>query len=259
MRPKLEQFLAARGLALSEAKTRIVHIDEGFNFLGFTIRRFGRKVLTKPQKEKGEAHIGRLKAIVEEHQSSTQEALIWRLNPLIKGWCNYYRHAVSSRTYQRVENQLWRMLWHWAKRRHPNKSGKWLADRYWKTVAHRKWVFNGIEIILRNPTETKISRWVKVCGRSSPFDPTLRDYWANRSRKTIISQTQSRQKLAILQAQSYQCGYCGVKLQPDDTIDFHHRVPRAEGGTDTTDNLMVLHEHCHHQLHARRGNAVLKA
>jgi RNA-directed DNA polymerase len=68
VRPKLEQFLAARGLALSEAKNRIVHINKGFNFLGFTIRRFGRKVLTKPQKEKVEAHIGRLKAIVEEHQ-----------------------------------------------------------------------------------------------------------------------------------------------------------------------------------------------
>ncbi len=259
VRPKLEQFLGERGLTLSEAKTRIVHINEGFNFLGFTIRRFGDKVLTLPQKEKVQAHIRRLKAIVVEHQSDTQETLIRRLNPLIQGWCNYYRHAASSRTYHKVNSQLWWMLWHWAKRRHPNKPGRWLADRYWKTVENRKWVFSGSELTLRNPTDTKISRWVKVCGRSSPFDSTLRDYWANRSRKAIVSQTQSRQKLAILQKQNYQCGYCGVKLQPDDTIDLHYRVPRAEGGTNTMDNLMALHEHCHHQLHARRGTTVLKA
>ena len=259
VRPKLEQFLAARGLVLSEAKTRIVHIEEGFNFLGFTIRRFGDRLLTKPQKEKVQAHMSRLKAIVDEHASDSQEILIRRLNPLIQGWCNYYRYAVSSRVYARVEHQLRRMLWHWAKRRHPNKAGRWLANRYWKTVEHRKWVFSGDEITLRNPTATRISRWVKVSGRNSPCDPTLRGYWAQRSRKTIASQTQSERKLVILQRQDYRCGGCGVIFQPSDTIDLHHKVARAEGGTDTMNNLMAVHEHCHYQLHGRRGKTVLKA
>jgi RNA-directed DNA polymerase len=127
VRPKLEQFLAERGLALSEAKTRIVHIEEGFNFLGFTIRRFKGKVLTKPQKERVQAHIRRLKVRVVEYRPAPQDTLIRRLNPVIQGWCNYYQHGVSSRAYHRVANQLWQMLWHWATRRHPNKSGRWIA------------------------------------------------------------------------------------------------------------------------------------
>ncbi len=140
VRPKLEGFLAERGLTLSEAKTRIVHIDAGFNFLGFTIRRFKGRVLTKPQKEKVQAHIRRLKTIVVEHQQAPQETLVKRLNPIIRGWCEYYRYGVSSRTFGRVGHHLWLMLWHWAQRRHPNKSKHWVVRRYWKTEQHRKWV-----------------------------------------------------------------------------------------------------------------------
>jgi RNA-directed DNA polymerase len=114
VRPKLEQFLGEQGLALNETKTRIVHIEAGFNFLGFTIRRFKGKVLTKPQKEKVLAHTRRLKEMVVELRSAPQDMLINRLNPVIQGWCNYYQHGVSSRAYQRVANQLWRMLWDWA-------------------------------------------------------------------------------------------------------------------------------------------------
>jgi RNA-directed DNA polymerase len=259
VRPKLEQFLADRGLALSEAKTRIVHIEEGFNFLGFTLRRFKGKVLAKPQKEKVQAHIHRLKAMVVEYRPAPQQTLINRLNPVIQGWCNYYQHGVSSRAYGRIRNQLWRMLWHWAKRRHPNKSRRWVADRYWKTVGHRKWVFGSAGKTLRSPTDTKIIRWVKVRGRSSPYDPALRDYWAGRNQTAIADQTQSWKKLTAIRTQGNRCGHCGVKFQVDDAIDLHHRVPQAEGGTDTMNNLMALHEHCHYQLHANRGKQVLKA
>jgi RNA-directed DNA polymerase len=259
VRPKLEQFLAERGLALSEAKTRIVHIDNGFNFLGFTIRRFNGKVLTKPQKEKVQAHIQRLKAIVVECRPAPQEMLIDRLNPVIQGWCNYYQHGVSSRTYHRVGHRLWRLLWQWAKRRHPGKSSRWVMQRYWKTVGQRQWVFGTAEKTLRNPMDTKITRWTKVRGRNSPYDPTLRDYWASRDHQIITSQTASHQKLTIMQEQNYRCTLCGVGFQSEDAIEVHHRVPQSEGGTDTIDNLMAVHQHCHHQWHANRGKQVLKA
>jgi RNA-directed DNA polymerase len=259
VRPKLEQFLAERGLALSEAKTRIVHIEDGFNFLGFTIRRFKGKVLTTPQKEKVQAHIRRLRALVIEYRPAPQETLIMRLNPVIQGWCNYYQHGVSSRAYHRVRNQLWFLLWRWAKRRHPNKGNPWIASKYWKTVGHRKWVFGNAAKTLRDPTDTKIIRWVKVRGRSSPYDPALQGYWTNRNQKAMADQTQSRQKLTAIRTQDHRCGRCGVEFQVEDAIDLHHRVPQAEGGTDTIDNLMALHEHCHYQLHANRGREVLKA
>lgn len=259
VRPKLEQFLAERGLALSEAKTRIVHIEEGFNFLGFTIRRFKGKVLTTPQKEKVQTHIRRLRALVIEYRPAPQETLIKRLNPVIQGWCNYYQYGVSSRAYHRVRNQLWFLLWRWAKRRHPNKGNRWIATKYWMTVGHRKWVFGNAAKTLRDPTDTKIMRWVKVRGRSSPYDPALRGYWADRDQKVIVDQTQSRQKLTAIRAQGYRCGHCGIEFKAEDAIDLHHRVPQAEGGTDTMDNLMALHEHCHYQLHANHGKEVLKA
>jgi RNA-directed DNA polymerase len=259
VRPKLEQFVAERGLALSEAKTRIVHIEAGFNFLGFTIRRFDGKVLTQPQKEKVQAHIRRLKAMVVASGPAPQEMLINRLNPVVQGWCNYYQHGASSRAYHRVGHQLWRMLWQWAKRRHSNKPRRWIAKRYWKTVGQRKWVFATAEITLRHPGDTKISRWVKVRGRSSPFDSALRDYWADRDQQALASEIASRQKLTIIKAQDYRCGGCGFKFQPEDAIDLHHRVPRSEGGLDTVGNLTALHEHCHYQWHANRGKEGFKA
>jgi RNA-directed DNA polymerase len=169
---------------------------------------------------------------------------------VIQGWCNYYQHGVSSRAYHRVANQLWYMLWHWATRRHPNKSGRWIAERYWKEVGQRKWVFGNAENTLRNPTDTKIVRWVKVRGRNSPYDPTLRDYWTNRNQRAIADRTPSWKKLAAIRAQGYRCRHCGLVFQTDDAIDLHHRIPQAEGGTDTMSNLMALHEHCHYQLHA---------
>jgi RNA-directed DNA polymerase len=254
VRPKLEAFLAERGLALSEAKTRIVHIDEGFNFLGFTIRRFGGKVLTKPQKEKVQGHLRRLKEIIKAHQTSTQATLIKQLNPVILGWTNYYRHGVSTRAYQKVRDGLWWKLWRWAKRRHPHKSGSWLYRRYWRREGRRKWMFGrGNSGTLRQPGEVPITRWAKVRGRNSPYDPALREYWAARSRKRLAEQMVSRRKRKVLGRQGYRCAECGVLFQVEERIDLHHQVPRQEGGAETVDNLAAVHPYCHHQRHSRGG------
>ncbi len=115
------------------------------------------------------------------------------------------------------------------------------------------------EVTLRQPTETKIARWVKVRGRSSPYDSALRAYWTKRHRHAVAEQTNSWQKLRVLRRQRYQCGQCHVVFQAEDSVELHHRVPLAEGGPDTTENLMAVHEHCHHQIHHRCGRAVRKA
>jgi RNA-directed DNA polymerase len=259
VKPKLEAFLAERGLAFSDAKTRIVHINEGFNFLSFTIRRFKGKLLTKPQKEKVKAHLRRLKDTVVQHRQSRQATLVNQLNPVIAGWTNYYQYGASSRAFHGVGLQLWRMLWHWAKRRHPTKSARWRYRRYWKQIGQRRWVFGDKEVTLRYPADTPITRWVKVKGRSSPYDPTLRDYWATRQQRGVAQQTASRRKRAVLQTQRYRCGRCGILFQPDETIDLHHHVPKEQGGKDTVENLVAVHVHCHHQIHSRRGERVLRA
>lgn len=255
VRPKSEQFLAERGLTLNEAKTRIVQIDEGFNFLGFTIQRVRGRILTRPQKEKVQTHIRRLKAIVIANRHATQGTLIKRLNPVIKGWANYYRYGASSRTYRLVSYHLWRMLWQWARYRHPHKGARWRAQRYWKQEGNRRWAFG----TLCRPEDTPIARWDKVRGNGSPYEPGQSHYWEERNRRVLAEQTDSGEKRLVLSRQGYRCGQCNVAFQPKDDIDLHHRIPLAHGGPDTTGNLVALHKHCHHQWHKRHGTKVLKA
>jgi Group II intron, maturase-specific domain len=134
-RPQVEQFLQERGLALSEAKTRIVHIKEGFNFLGFHIRKFGKqgKLLTVPQKEKVLKHVRATRSYLDAHKQTPAGQVIRELNPVIRGWANYYRHCAAKHVFQKVRHAQWQMLWSWAKRRHPNKRSKWVQARYFRS------------------------------------------------------------------------------------------------------------------------------
>jgi RNA-directed DNA polymerase len=257
--PRLKQFLAERGLALNEAKTRIVHRSEGFNFLGFTIRRFGRTLLTRPQKERVQRHLRSIKRILDANKQVTIEQIVKMLNPVIRGWANYYRHSAAKRTYDYVAHRYWQMLWQWAKRRHPNKPSKWVKRRYFKKVWTRDWVFGTAYATLLNPAATPITRYVKVSGCNSPYDPTLRDYWAERTGRAVGRETHSRLRLHVLRAQGYRCGQCGILFQPGESIDLHHIIPRTQGGSDKAENRIALHPYCHHPHHQRRGYRVLKA
>lgn len=132
--PTIKVFLTERGLALNEEKTQIRKLSDGFNFLGFNIRQYGGKCLIKPQKEKVIAKLREIKAWLKSHKTIKTESVIQYLNPILRGWANYYRHGVSSETFQTFGNILWRMLWKWAKRRHPKKSAKWVKSKYFKRV-----------------------------------------------------------------------------------------------------------------------------
>jgi RNA-directed DNA polymerase len=256
--PRMEQFLAERGLTVNAAKTRIVHREEGFNFLGFTIRRLHGKLLIRPQKEKVQGHLREIKELLDNHKQMTQEDLVRLLNPVIRGWANYYRHVVSSATFRYLTYRYWQMLWQWAKRRHPNKSKRWIREKYFKSVGLRNWVFGNDEVTLFNPTDIKITRYIKVQGRASPYNPEQREYWAKRAQHET-DQISSWRVREVLRAQNYHCGACEVPFQAGDEIDLHHCRPRAQGGTEDKGNLVALHEHCHYALHKRRGDKVLKA
>ena len=131
-RPRIEQFLQERGLALNEAKTRIVHIKEGLNFLGFHIRKFWKqwKWLTVPHKEKILKHVRATRAYLDAHKQTPGGQGIKALNPIRRGWANYDRYCAAKHVFQKVRHAQWQMLWKWAKRRHPNKSRKWVKTRY---------------------------------------------------------------------------------------------------------------------------------
>ena len=179
--PKVAAFLATRGLALSAAKTRIVHVDEGFSFLGFEVRRWRGTLLARPEKAKVLAHLRRLRAYLRTHKQAPVGQVIRELSPVIRGWAAYYRHCSASRTFAYASHRAWAMLWVWAKRRHPNKPSKWVRDRYFADDGY--WTFTDGAAQLYRHTATRITRFIKVIGRSSPMDPTQRAYWERRTRR----------------------------------------------------------------------------
>ncbi len=139
--PEVETWLAEHGLKLNQEKTPIRHITEGFNFLGFTIRRYGRKTLVKPQQEKVQAKLREIKDWLHDHPNVQPETVIEVLNPILRGWANYYKHAVSKEVVAAFDYHLFHALMRWAKRRHPNKEIRWVIPRYFGAIGGTRWVF----------------------------------------------------------------------------------------------------------------------
>ena len=138
----VSEFLATRGLELSEEKTVIAHINEGFDFLGWTFRKFNGKLITKPSKSSIKSIIDKCKTIIlKENKASTQEDLIKRLNQIIRGWTNYHRHTVASYVFSHINNTIYHFLQKWALHRHRRKGRWWRLNKYWKTKGSRRWVF----------------------------------------------------------------------------------------------------------------------
>lgn len=247
--PRLKEFLKERGLTLSEAKTRIVHVSEGFNFLGFHIRRFEHKLLSKPQKEKVLTHLHNIKSYLNAHKQYPTTAVIRHLNPVIRGWANYYQHCAAKETYSYVGHRQWRMLWSWAQRRHPNKGKWWIRQRYFRADGY--WTFYSKDAELVRITATPIRRFVKVSGRNSPFDPNLRTYWQARTKRLVSEQINSKQKLALLENQQGKCAMCGLWFATAEEAHIHHVIPKERGGSEALSNKRVVHFWCHQQHHQR--------
>jgi RNA-directed DNA polymerase len=248
-RPRVEQFLQERGLALSEAKTRIVHIKEGFNFLGFHIRKFGTqgKLLSVPQKDKVLTHVRAIRSYLDAHKQTPAGRVIKELNPIIRGWANYYRHCAAKHVFQKVRHAHWHMLWRWAKRRHPTKGSKWVKARYFRDDGY--WTFYEGKAELVKPDATPITRFTKVTGKHSPYDPTLRQYWVERKKKQVGRETYAKQRLILHQRQGYRCALCRIPFIAGETIETDHLIPRSQGGTDDLRNKRLLHPWCHRQRH----------
>jgi len=254
VRPRLEQFLHDRGLAFSEAKTRMVHITEGFNFLGFHIRKFGNRdtrLLTVPQKEKALKHVRALRAYLDAHKQTPAMQVIKTLNPVIRGWANYYRHASAKDVFKKVRNAQWHMLWNWAKRRHPNKGSRWVKARYFRDDGH--WTFREGKAELVKPDATPITRFTKVTGKNSPYDPTLRQDWLERKKHQVGRETYAKQRLMLHQRQGYRCALCTIPFVPGEDIETDHIIPTKQGGSDDISNKRLVHPWCHRQHHQKDG------
>ncbi|MBW6519267.1 MAG: group II intron reverse transcriptase/maturase [ANME-2 cluster archaeon] len=154
----IKSFIKERGLELSEEKTLITHIDDGFDFLGWNFRKYSGKLLIKPSKKSIDKITEKISDVIKEGKAWNQEKLIGVLNPIITGWSNYHQSVVSKEIFGKLDYRVWNMLWKWAKRRHPSKSYWWIADKYWHRAGTRKWVFSTGRNELKRFSDTKIVR-----------------------------------------------------------------------------------------------------
>jgi RNA-directed DNA polymerase len=258
--PLVRTFLAERGLRFSEAKTRIVSIDQGFDFLGWNFRSYRGKLLIKPSPKNVRAFLRKVREVIKSNATSKQAHLIRQLNPVIRGWTNYHRNVVAKQTFAKVDHQLFNALWRWAKRRHPNKGLEWIAGRYWSSWETRSWVFvdrlvkpaSGKNVRLLSAADVPIQRHVKVKADYCPFDPDWDDYGEGRrirGFKRVIGHR--RQLSALFHRQQGVCDQCQHAITHDTGWHVHHVVPRQFGGGDSLDNLVLLHPTCHTALHGR--------
>ena len=263
--PTIRVFLAERGLTLNEEKTQIRNLTEGFNFLGFNIRQYGGKCLIKPQREKVIAKLREIKAWLKSHKTIKAESVIQYLNPILRGWANYYKHGVSSETFQTFGSILWKMLWKWAKRRHPKKGARWVKSKYFQRV-NGDWVFfaktknrhgEPQEVNLYQIGETKITRHIKVKDKATPDDPELKTYWADRMTKHGREYwAKGSRDYCVAVNQNWKCPECNEHLFNGEKLHTHHKVAVKDGGRGTLKNLVHLHKECHKSVHGKQNQKV---
>ena len=187
-RSVIEDFLRERGLTLSPEKTKITHIADGVDFLGWNIRKYGGKLLIKPSRKNVRAFLQKVSTVIKGSKAARQGKLIDELNPILTGWANYHQNQVAKKNFSRVDTEIWKSLWRWACRRHPNKSRRWIKDRYFRHRGNRSWVFSATPArswekkggLLIFTAATPIRRHVKINSDANPFDPAWDEYLAKR-------------------------------------------------------------------------------
>ena len=191
VRPLVESFLHERGLELSPEKTRITTVEEGFDFLGQTVRKFNGKTIIKPSKNNVSAFLTKIRETLRKGRAWRTAEVIETLNPKIMGWANYHRHASSKKTFSKVDNAIYEMLWPWAVRRHrkDDKGNRWIAKRYFGSKGGRNWTFYGTKkgkdgipetVWLKFAAHTTIRRHPKIKGAANPYDPQWNSYFEDR-------------------------------------------------------------------------------
>jgi RNA-directed DNA polymerase len=265
---QIQQWLSERELELSTEKTLITSMEEGFDFLGFNHRHYNGKLLIKPSKQKVLDFCKRIGKEVKKLDGAPQEAIIAKLNPILRGFANYYKGVVSKEIFNYISNRVWIYLWSWARRRHSTKNSRWVRKRYFKTINGVKWTFacsissrQGIDknMFIYPIAYTSIERHVKVKGEASPDDPSRREYWEKRNQKMGKSYwAKGSNNYLIAQNQKWKCPICGEPLLNDEEIETHHIVPVAQGGLNDTSNLQHLHIPCHKQVHTKSKSNSLK-
>lgn len=264
VKPIIESFLKVRGLELSQEKTTITHSTKGFDFLGQNVRRYvlrngGSKLLIKPSKGNIRNFLRKVREAIIEMRSYTQENVIRRLNPMIRGWANYHKHIVSTEVFKRVDHQVYNALWRWAKRRHPNKGKYWISARYFHMVGDINRSFScSVKddkgkirfFVLARAQDLRIRRHKIIYPTANPFDPLFDAYFEERLSAKMHNNRDGRVMLKRLQnKQDGICPYCNEPLAVRGKKGIvRFKKARSNGGLSNLSNLILLHTKCHKQV-----------
>jgi RNA-directed DNA polymerase len=273
---EIEKWLSDIGLELKPSQTRLAHTlnklddeEPGFNFLGFNIRQFpvgrynsgkvkgkilGFKTIITPSKDSQKRHYRKVAEVINKSRGLNQATLIKKLNPIIRGWCNYFSTVVSQKVFERLWHLVvWKLL-KWGRHCHRNKGRGWIRLKYFKTVDGNNWDFatregkNPLRLIQHSSTEIK--RYVKVKGMASPYDGDW-IYWS--SRMGVHPEIPTR-VAKLLKRQKGKCAHCGNYFREGDSIEVDHILPKSIGGRESYDNWQLLHRHCHDTKTANDGS-----
>lgn len=268
----LKDFLHTNiGLTLSEEKTKITHIYKGFNFLGFTIRKYKRYknkpcvmpsdyvLLITPQKEKIQNILRECIGVMNIHKTVTQNSLIHLLNPKVTGWANYYRYVVSLQVFGNIDRLLWKKTLHWAKRRHPHKSITWIIRKYYSRQYKRRILHFTDKKANRSLGKMSIvfskRRFIQVKKGKRIYNADHAEYWKKREYLNTRHRLYSKEIRVLFEKQNGLCPYCKSQITEENAVNseahVHHMLPRAFGGTERYSNLRLLHNDCHVDLHKR--------
>ena len=250
------------GVELSMEKTRITHIDDGFDFLGFHVRKYGGQLLIKPSKDSKLAVLRKIKDILDSNKSAKTTKVIRLLNPIIRGWANYYSTQVSKKIFAYCDHKINQMLWKWARRRHPNKGAKWVYKRYFSSRGNRHWVFSDKQQTLATMADVRIIRHIKIQGQRSPHRSSDHEYFENRREQLMLKRLNGFQK-SVVRKTNGRCPLCDCKISAehlrrwqtngDNNILFVRMIPERMGGQYTIENVCVTHRWCYERYRLTNG------
>ena len=258
--PAIQSFLEPRGLALSDDKTHITHIEQGFDFLGQNVRKYDGKMLIKPSKKNIHTFLEKVRGVIKKQSNARTINLIRQLNPMIRGWAMYHRHIAAKRIFSSIDHAIFKMTWRWAKRRHARKKSMlWVKNRYFTRIEGKDWLFFDKEettqkrYILFQAASVPIKRHVKINSKANTYLPSDELYFEMRTQIKMAEKWAGRQMSnAIYRRQKGRCAYCGEMINLKSGWHLHHIVQRLHGGKDTADNLVMLHPNCHTSVHLNK-------
>jgi RNA-directed DNA polymerase len=254
-------FLRTRGLELSAEKTTTTPIEEGFDFRGQHVRKYDGKYLTRPSKKNVQTFLTDIRSVIKANKQTTAYGWIALLNPKIRGWANYHRHAASKETFTHVDAATFKALWRWACRRHPNKGRQGVRAKYFGLHGNQQWRFVGekrdtqgkrMKHLLCLASATPIKRHAKIKGDGNPYDPAWEIYLEERLGVRMEQNLRGKRTMTYLwREQNGTCPVCNQPITARTGWHNHHIVYKTRGGTDNADNRLLVHPNGHRQLHAQ--------